>query len=84
VTEIHELFGSLILIFVGLHVAAILFYRFVKGEDLIWPMITGVKEQDQDTVPALDFKHWSLALFLMVVSAVSVWGCLALVTPALQ
>ena len=39
----HYLLGNLLLIMVGLHVAAILFYRLWKREDLITPMITGWK-----------------------------------------
>lgn len=37
----HHRFGLLLAILVGLHVAAILFYRFWKREDLVTPMITG-------------------------------------------
>jgi cytochrome b len=40
----HHLLGNLILVLVLLHVAAILFYRFWKGEDLVRPMITGRKK----------------------------------------
>lgn len=37
----HHLLGSVLLVLVGLHIAAILFYRFWKREDLVTPMITG-------------------------------------------
>lgn len=37
----HKTFAPLILALVGLHVAAIFFYRLWKREDLITPMITG-------------------------------------------
>lgn len=37
----HKSFAPLILALVGLHVAAIFFYRLWKREDLITPMITG-------------------------------------------
>ncbi|MBK4214884.1 cytochrome b/b6 domain-containing protein [Paracoccus caeni] len=39
----HHLGANLILIFVLLHLAAILFYRLWKHEDLVRPMITGWK-----------------------------------------
>lgn len=45
----HELGGNLILVLVLLHIAVILFYRFWKREDLVRPMLTGVKQvRDRD------------------------------------
>lgn len=37
----HHRLGLVLAILVGLHIAAILFYRFWKREDLVTPMITG-------------------------------------------
>ncbi|MEN3112679.1 cytochrome b/b6 domain-containing protein [Uliginosibacterium paludis] len=42
--QIHEANATLIFILIGLHLAAILFYRFVKRDNLVTPMITGNKE----------------------------------------
>jgi cytochrome b len=39
--ERHETMFNILLVFIGLHLAAILFYRFVKRDDLITPMVTG-------------------------------------------
>ncbi|WP_323716568.1 cytochrome b/b6 domain-containing protein [Paracoccus aminovorans] len=39
----HELGANLILLLVALHIGVILFYRFWKREDLVRPMLTGVK-----------------------------------------
>lgn len=44
----HETGATVILILVGLHLAAILFYRLWKHEDLIRPMITGRKRIRRD------------------------------------
>lgn len=44
----HEIGGIVILFLVLLHVATILFYRFWKHEDLIRPMLTGVKELPEE------------------------------------
>lgn len=45
----HELGANLILVLVLLHIAVILFYRFWKREDLVRPMLTGVKQvRDRD------------------------------------
>lgn len=37
----HHRLGLVLALLVGLHIAAILFYRFWKREDLVTPMITG-------------------------------------------
>jgi cytochrome b len=42
-TKLHKLNADIILILVGVHVAAIAFYFFVKRENLVKPMITGEK-----------------------------------------
>lgn len=42
-TAIHHIGASLLLVFVGIHVAAIVFYWVWKRENLVLPMITGWK-----------------------------------------
>jgi cytochrome b len=42
-TDLHGLVFNILLAFVGLHVAAILWYRLARREDLVTPMITGNK-----------------------------------------
>ncbi|WP_424942365.1 cytochrome b/b6 domain-containing protein [Aliiroseovarius crassostreae] len=39
----HHRLSNLVIALIGLHLAAILFYRIWKREDLVTPMITGVK-----------------------------------------
>lgn len=39
----HHQVGNALLVLIGLHVAAILFYRLFKKENLVKPMVTGVK-----------------------------------------
>ena len=43
-TRIHKLNQEVIIILVSVHVLAVLFYLFYKRENLVKPMITGVKE----------------------------------------
>jgi len=45
-SEIHEGNQVVILTLIAIHVAAIIFYKKFKGEDLIKPMISGDKEID--------------------------------------
>jgi cytochrome b len=42
-TSVHHLNHDVILILVGVHVAAVLFHLIYKKENLITPMITGMK-----------------------------------------
>lgn len=44
----HRLLSNLLLLLVVLHLGAILYYRFWKGEDLVRPMITGWKDVRDD------------------------------------
>jgi cytochrome b len=52
ITGFHHDLSEVIYILLGLHVAAILFYRLVKKNDLVKPMITGWKNVDAASVPA--------------------------------
>jgi len=47
VTEFHEACFNGLLILIGLHVAAILFYTLVKKDNLVHPMISGRKTVEQ-------------------------------------
>ena len=42
--ERHETFFNILLVLIGVHLGAILYYRFVKREDLVTPMVTGRRE----------------------------------------
>ena len=48
----HKLSVNLLLLLVFLHLLAIGFYARVKGDNLLKPMLTGVKEVDPDQGPA--------------------------------
>jgi cytochrome b len=54
-TQYHADFGKILLIIlVVLHVATVLFYKFVKQNDLITPMLNGNKPLPSDTPPSRD------------------------------
>lgn len=51
----HHRLSNLVILLIGLHLAAILFYRVWKREDLVRPMITGakaVRDQGENTPDA--------------------------------
>lgn len=72
--EIHETNAAIIFTLIGLHLAAILFYRFIKRENLITPMLTGNKEVPAE-LPEQDASGGSAWLGLLVfgVAAGAVW-----------
>jgi cytochrome b len=54
-TNYHTEIGQVLLILlIGLHVASIAFYRFIKHDDLITPMINGDKSLPIETPPSKD------------------------------
>lgn len=68
-TKLHKLNADLILVLVGLHLAAIAFYFFVKKENLVKPMLNGRKVADvsaeQEAVTAkrpAPWLAWALAI----------------------
>jgi cytochrome b len=70
VTELHAALFNVLMLLVWMHVVAVGFYLFVKGENLIKPMLTGNK--DAARVPGevkLRFGRISLALLLWTLSA---------------
>lgn len=72
--ELHEGNATLLLILIGLHLCAIAYYRFLKGENLVKPMITGYKQLP--TAPedaAIRGGHLLLAAVLLVCSVGIVW-----------
>jgi cytochrome b len=66
--ERHEMFFNVLLVLIGVHLAAILYYRFVKRDDLVTPMVTGLREpasSGEVMTPAPAWRFWlaaSLAL----------------------
>jgi cytochrome b len=73
IREIHEFwFEYVILPLIGLHVAAILFYR-VRGKPLTLSMITGRAELDPRAAPMRPGKWWVALICLAITLAVSRW-----------
>lgn len=70
--EWHELVFNVILAFVVLHLAAILFYTFKKKDRLVPPMITGSKDLPA-SVPAPKMAPLWRAIPLIVIAAAFSW-----------
>jgi cytochrome b len=74
-TAIHAFNFNLILAAVGLHVLAVLLYALLKRQDLVRPMVTGVKRMPADIARhAPRLAPPALALGWGAVVALAVWG----------
>jgi cytochrome b len=79
-TAWHKSWGQwLILALVGLHLAAIAFYAWRRGRNLVAPMVHGDKVLEGDVPASADSGATRLlALVLAVLSAVAVWAVVRL------
>lgn len=65
----HEEIAELMLVFIGVHVLAVLVYLFFKRQNLIWPMVTGKKPAGD--VPAGEGIDGSRVWLALVVAALA-------------
>ena len=71
--DIHETVFNVLLVFVGLHIAAILFYRLFLGKKLVGPMISGKAALDPDVEPMRPARGWIAIVCLLVALAITRW-----------
>ena len=71
--DLHEVSFNLLLVLIGLHVAAILVYRLVLGKRLLGTMITGKADLDLSAEPMRPGKGWVAALCLVVALGLTRW-----------
>ncbi len=73
-TSIHKINFNLLLLVIGVHISAVLFYLFVKRENLVHPMLSGYKHVPARLIGAIPrmVSPWrGLAVF--IIAAISVW-----------
>jgi cytochrome b len=73
-TSIHKINFNLLLLVIGVHLSAVLFYLFVKRENLVHPMLSGYKHLPTGllgTIPRMVSPWRGLAVF--AIAAVGVW-----------
>lgn len=71
-TELHEELFDVLLVFIGLHVAAILFYLF-SGKNLIGPMFSGRGRAEPGVEPMRPAKGWIAIVCLVVALGITRW-----------
>ena len=73
VAELHEDMFDVLLVVIGIHLAAVLFYWVAKKRNLIGPMITGSANLDPDTEPMRPGKTGVAIACLIAAIAISRW-----------
>ena len=71
--DLHEDLFDYLLVFIGLHVAAIVFYRLFMGKRLVGPMITGFARAEGASQPMRKGKWWVALLCLAAAVAITRW-----------
>lgn len=70
--EWHEELFNVLLALIGLHVAAIVFYR-LRGKKLVGPMITGRGQLEPGVQPMRPGKWWAAVLCLVIAIGITRW-----------
>ena len=71
--DAHELLFNVLLVFIGLHVAAVLFYRLFLGKKLVGPMIHGRAVLDPDVEPMKPGRAWVALVCLIAALGITRW-----------
>jgi len=73
-TQVHGTIFNGILLFVWMHVVAVMYYRFVRGENLVAAMITGMRPVDDSAShTGLKFVRNRWAVLSLGIAAALVW-----------
>lgn len=73
IADLHEDFFDVLLVLIGLHVAALLFFRLALGKKLVAPLITGRAELGPGTEPMRPGRWWLALLCLLLALAITRW-----------
>lgn len=73
IAELHEDLFDVLLVLIGLHVAAIVYYAWVKRDDLVTPMITGKREVPAGVEGLRAAPAWRLAVAALIAAALATW-----------
>lgn len=71
IAQRHETFFWVLVALIALHVLAILYYRILKRDDLITPMITGRGEAVAGEGPLVPAPLWRLALSVVLAAGIT-------------
>lgn len=70
--ENHETLFNILLGLIGVHIAAIVYYR-LRGDDLVSPMLSGRRAGPADTEPLRAAPAWRFVLAALAAAALPLW-----------
>ncbi len=70
--ELHDDLFDVLLVFIGVHVAAIIFYK-LRGKSLVRPMITGKGDAEPGVEPMKPGNGWAAILCLILAIGITRW-----------
>lgn len=73
IADLHEDWFNVLLLLIGLHLAALLFYRLVLGKKLIGPMFSGSGAADASVEPMKLGRWWVAILCLAIAIGATRW-----------
>ena len=73
IRDLHETNFYILLGLIGLHIAAIIYFRVVRGKKLTKPMITGRTAIDTRAEPMRPGKWWAALICLALALAITRW-----------
>lgn len=71
--DIHEQFFNVLLALIVMHLAAILYFRWVRGQRLTGPMISGRAQLEPEVEPMRPGRSWLAVVCLAVALAITRW-----------
>lgn len=72
-TNIHYLNFNILIAFIGLHIAAVLFYQIFRKEKLVKAMFTGKKEGSPEAWEEIQHSRLALAITVLATTSVAVY-----------
>lgn len=71
--DLHETSFDVLLVLIGVHVAAILGYRLFLGKDLVGPMLSGRARLRAGIEPLRPAKPWAVLVSVLLAAALTAW-----------
>jgi len=71
--EVHEIVFNVLLVFVGLHIAAVLYYLLFRRQNLVAAMIHGRRDVSAGTSTSLARASWLRLAIGLVLAGIVVW-----------
>ncbi len=73
IADLHDDFFNVVLTLVGIHIAAVLFYRLLLGKKLTGPMISGKAVIGPEAEPMRPAKWWVALVCIAIAIGISRW-----------